>query len=293
MTKISALPSDTAPLTTDVLPMVDVANSTTKKVLVSDLVTLLTTYIYPTGIINPHGGRIAPTGFLLCDGAAVSRTTYSALFNIISASIGTFTVTIASPGVVTLNGHNLQTGDQVYLTTTGALPTGLVANTLYYVVRIDANTFNLATSRANAYAGTKINTSGTQSGTHTSFDCPFGLGDGSTTFNIPDLRGRAVHGNDSMNGTVASRLTLQSLNGVYGNKGASGGEQSHQITQAEMASHIHTEQVATGGGAGTGITGTANLVGNTGSNQSTTSIGSDNAHNNMQPALVTNYVIKT
>ena len=46
-------------------------------------------------------------------------------------SVGTFTVTLASPGVFTLTGHGLNTGDDIYLTTTSALPTGLTANTIY------------------------------------------------------------------------------------------------------------------------------------------------------------------
>lgn len=80
---------------------------------------------------------------------------------------GTATISIASPAVVTKTAHGLATGDQVYLQTTGALPTGLSANTTYYVIYVDANTFRLATSLANAQAGTAINTSGSQSGTHT------------------------------------------------------------------------------------------------------------------------------
>lgn len=80
---------------------------------------------------------------------------------------GTVTMTIASPCVVTKTNHGFQTGDQVWFTTTGALPTGLAVNTVYYVIYVNANTFRLATSLANANAGTAINTSGSQSGTHT------------------------------------------------------------------------------------------------------------------------------
>ncbi len=85
-----------------------------------------------------------------------------------SLTIGTFTVTLATPGVFTLTGHKLQTGDAIILSTTGALPTGLTAGTVYYVVKIDANTFNLSDTQAHALAGTnKIATSVSQSGTHT------------------------------------------------------------------------------------------------------------------------------
>ena len=245
-TKISALNPDAAPTLTDLLVTVDVegAPQTTKKITVSDLLTLIAANATApiarvTGEEVAFAGPVAPTGWLLEDGSNVSRTTYANLFNAICYSKGTFTTTIAAPGVMTLNTHGLQTGDQVYLTTTGALPTGLTANTLYYVVRIDANTFNLATSRANAYAGTKITTSGTQSGTHTLRLCPFGLGDGSTTFTLPDSRGRTIAGNDYMGGTAAGRLNLADALGTYGNLGASGGEQRHTMTAAELVAHKH------------------------------------------------------
>lgn len=85
-----------------------------------------------------------------------------------STSVGTATMTIASPCVVTKSTHGLITGDTVYFTTTGALPTGLTASTPYYVIYIDANTFNLSDTYLHSLAGTgKINTSGSQSGTHT------------------------------------------------------------------------------------------------------------------------------
>ena len=82
--------------------------------------------------------------------------------------IQTFTVTIASPAVVTCNNHGLRNGDVVILTTTGALPTNLTASpttaaTQYFVINASTNTFNLSTT----LNGTAINTSGSQSGTHT------------------------------------------------------------------------------------------------------------------------------
>lgn len=83
--------------------------------------------------------------------------------------LGNPTMTIASPCVVTLADHGLVLGEIVYFTTTGALPTGLTASTNYYVIPIDDDTFSLATSYANAVGGTKIDTTGTQSGTHSIF----------------------------------------------------------------------------------------------------------------------------
>jgi hypothetical protein len=85
-------------------------------------------------------------------------------------SKGTATMTIAAPCVASLTTHTLATGDAVKFTTTGALPTGLTASATYYAKVINANTFNLHTTRADAIAGTNpITTTGTQSGTHTLF----------------------------------------------------------------------------------------------------------------------------
>lgn len=73
-----------------------------------------------------------------------------------------FTTTIAAPGVLTKQNHGLQTNDQVTLVTTGALPTGIVADTFYFVIYITDHTFELSATRD----GTAITTTGTQSGTH-------------------------------------------------------------------------------------------------------------------------------
>ena len=81
-----------------------------------------------------------------------------------SAQIGVaplpFTVTIASPGVLTVA---LRDGTAVYLNTTGALPTGLSVGTVYYVVGSTGTTCNLALT----YGGAAIITSGSQSGIQT------------------------------------------------------------------------------------------------------------------------------
>jgi len=65
----------------------------------------------------------------------------------------------------------------------------------------------------------------------------YGAGDGSTTFALPDLRGRAIAGKDNMGGTSADRLTSP-INGD--NLGAAGGAQSHTLSTTEMPSHQHT-----------------------------------------------------
>ena len=76
------------------------------------------------------------------------------------------TITIASPGVVTTT-KDIKTGTPVIFTTTDTLPTGITAGTVYYWIRVGATSGQIASSKANAVAGTAINTSGSQAGTHT------------------------------------------------------------------------------------------------------------------------------
>jgi hypothetical protein len=71
------------------------------------------------------------------------------------------TITIASPGVVTFV-TAIPDNTAIQILTTGALPTGLVPGTVYYVVNASGNTCNLAATAG----GAAIVTTGTQSGTH-------------------------------------------------------------------------------------------------------------------------------
>lgn len=79
--------------------------------------------------------------------------------------LGNPTITIASPGVITLAAHGLTIGDQVVFTTTGALPTGITAGTVYYVISVGLTTNSFEISAV--LNGSVINTSGSQSGVHT------------------------------------------------------------------------------------------------------------------------------
>ena len=83
----------------------------------------------------------------------------------------TVTLTIASPCVVTSTNHGLRDGTGLVFSTTGALPTGITAGTTYYTRYVAANTWHLYDTEAHAKdTGSttgRINTSGTQSGTHT------------------------------------------------------------------------------------------------------------------------------
>jgi microcystin-dependent protein len=165
----------------------------------------------------------------------------------------------------------------------------------------------------------------------------YGVGNGSTTFNVPDLRGRVAVGLDNMGGTDATRLDLANT------LGTSAGAQYHTLTTAQLASHTHTGPSHThtfttsdvsanhshnyydsfyaegdqanygfGGspvgsdydnspigyqwyrateGHSTGHTHSGTTAGS--GTGATGSAGGDTAHNNMQPSLLLNYIIKT
>lgn len=77
-----------------------------------------------------------------------------------------FTVTIASPGVFTKTAHGLVEGNVIQLATSGAdLPTGLEVDTDYYIIAAGLTTNEFQVSLTEG--GAAVNTSGSQSGTHT------------------------------------------------------------------------------------------------------------------------------
>jgi microcystin-dependent protein len=119
----------------------------------------------------------------------------------------------------------------------------------------------------------------------------YGVGNGTTTFNLPNLSGRVVVGQGSGSG-----LTSRSM-------GATGGAETHTLTTGEIPSHSHTSN-ATGGGLGlmtadgnntaVGVDASAvepNLY-TAPAALSINDAGGGGAHNNMQPFAVLNYIIR-
>jgi microcystin-dependent protein len=160
-----------------------------------------------TGAIKMFAGAAAPTGYLLCYGQAVSRTTYANLFTAISTT--------------------------------------------------------------------------------------YGSGDGSTTFNVPDMRGLTVIGKDDMGGSAANNVTSASTNGANSTAlGGKGGAETCSLTSGQNGAHTHT---LSGNTNDTGSTLTAKGTNNAGTafDHTTSSSGSGTAHNNMPPWIALNYIIKT
>ena len=107
----------------------------------------------------------------------------------------------------------------------------------------------------------------------------YGAGDGSTTFNIPDLRGRVPVGLDS---------TQTEFNVL----GEAGGTKTHTLTTDEMPSHKHTTNQTNGYGGGS-----SRFAVGPGPTSSTNNIdvgasGGGSAHNNLQPYRVFSFIIK-
>lgn len=153
----------------------------------------------------------------------------------------------------------------------------------------------------------------------TAISTTYGVGDGSTTFNVPDLRGRVIAGKDDMGGSAASRVTT-SGSGVDGlTLGASGGGQNSSLATANLPAYTPAGSVtlsSSGGGAGTkffrsasGVVvsasgdgggadidgvqaGTGTLETITASFTGTAQGGTSTTFTNMQPTIILNTIIK-
>jgi microcystin-dependent protein len=129
----------------------------------------------------------------------------------------------------------------------------------------------------------------------TTLSTTYGSGDGSTTFNIPDMRGRAVAGKDDMGGTAASRLTSTVLT-ASNTLGATGGTQTHTLTAAQSGVPAHAHAFAIGNVSNfagiVGSTGHGGSIRDTGTTDNNTAASAAQAHPITQPTIVLNYIIK-
>ena len=112
----------------------------------------------------------------------------------------------------------------------------------------------------------------------------YGAGDGSTTFGLPDLRGRMALGLDNMGGTSADRVTNIQADAM----GGADGEENHLLTVEELAAHTHTVEI----GSLTLADGWEDATTTNSGPITSSSTGGDQAHNNMPPFMALNYLIK-
>ena len=127
----------------------------------------------------------------------------------------------------------------------------------------------------------------------TAIGTTYGVGNGSTTFNLPDLRGRVIAGQDDMGGTSADRLTNQT-GGLNGDTlGATGGAETHTLTEAQIPAHTHDFPIDGNNGSVDGTIVKSSVTELNPNTKTTTSTGGGVAHNNVQPTIILNYIIKT
>ena len=112
-------------------------------------------------------------------GAIKAGKTNTNWFSYRASNTRTFTV-VAATDVATSSGNMHATAGTNYLYTavtlssTGALPTGLSAGTVYFLIYITDTTFKFATTLTNAESGTAVDVTDTGSGTHTITPVPIG-----------------------------------------------------------------------------------------------------------------------
>lgn len=259
----------------------------------------------PPGAITAYVAAAAPAGWLLCDGSAVSRTTYAALFAIIASTYG------GGDGTTTFNLPDLR----------GRIPVGKNAATFGSLAATGGEETHVLTSPAEIPSHTHVFT-GTAMGTHNHTFTGDPLATHGHTFNGTAMTN---HGH-TFNGlplpdhqhylTDSAAADMSYINGAHardgsgiavvdiGNKTGSTGGTSVFINGGPI--------VINGNAAGTVVAGSAGTPGGTvvpitagtpsgtlnpitagtpaGTNANT---GSGGAHNNLQPYLVTNYIIKT
>jgi microcystin-dependent protein len=250
-----------------------------------------------TGTVSGFAGITCPDGYLFCFGQAASRSTYSALLADISKVV-TATTTSGNTGLSSVS-EDLTAFGLVGAVVEGAgIPSGTT------ITALTATTITMSAAATASASGVSIRL------------LPWGAGDGSTTFNIPDFRDRTPAGRGDMGGTAANRLTGLS-GGVDGRRlGSYGGAEVHTLTTAQMPSHGHTATVTDPGhehsvsdfyarfrGSGGTINFTAGATfdtfspdvqpATTGITVANANTGGDAAHNNVQPTGILNFIIRT
>jgi microcystin-dependent protein len=186
------------------------------------------------GKIEWFASMSPPATHLAANGTAVSRTTYAALFATIAASVA---------GTVT-SGSNSITGVASPSSMWVGMPIsgpGIPAATT--VTAVGGSTITLS---ANA----------TATSTTTVTICPFGVGDGSTTFNLPDCRGVDFRGWDSTRGLDPSRV----FGSYQADQMPAHGHPYGALAAVVAGSGSNVIQPGTTSGASTGVAGTGTEV---------------------------------
>lgn len=217
----------------------------------------------PPGAIVAFAGAIAPAGWLLCDGSAVSRTTFAALFAAISTAYG------PGDGSTTFNLPDLRGRTTVGKDDLG----GSAANRLQVSTTINTTSGSasaVVASAANLAIGMFVVSANVPAGT-----------------TVTAISGTALTLSAAASATATGTAARFSLLSDAQSLGASGGSQVHTLVVAQMPAHTHTYNDWNSVGTGTVGAGSNFAVG-----VQTGSAGGGQPHPNLQPSLTTNFVIK-
>lgn len=120
-------------------------------------------------LASSYANALASTAIdITADGSGANSLTPSFLA---ALSFDAASAVSAAADTITITAHRLQTGDAVVLYNGGTVPGGLAAGATYYALVVDANTVKLATSYANAQAGTAIDITAAGSGANSLGAC--------------------------------------------------------------------------------------------------------------------------
>lgn len=222
----------------------------------------INTQSLPAGSSIEYMGVVLPSGFLWEDGSAQSRVAFATLFAALNLTLsGNLLI-----GMQTITGlpstANLQVG--WFAGGTGIAPGAKIQS-------IDSGSQVTLTLPALS----------TQTAIPINFG-PWGLGDGSTTFNLPDTRRRVGVGTGGA-GTAVLGAEVGDI----------GGEETHVLTIPEIPAHTHSTTLNTESVGGGGFPNFLRVGGSTGSVAfASSSVGGSGAHNNMQPSYVAWKIIK-